>query len=76
MDNLDDVIKSTEEDKKPLLIAGDRKSHKQLCSKFRSAMLKKYDYNKYILCIENQYIEKKWKKKFEILRCSKGHKYR
>ncbi|MBV1819575.1 DHH family phosphoesterase [Clostridium cochlearium] len=66
VDNLDDVIKSTEEDKKPLLIAEIERAINSYAQNL-SAMLKKYDYNKYILCIENQYIEKEMEKKFEIL---------
>lgn len=66
VDNLDDVIKSTEEDKKPLLIAEIERAINSYAQNL-SAMLKKYDYNKYILYIENQCIEKEMEKKFEIL---------
>ncbi|NME95174.1 DHH family phosphoesterase [Clostridium cochlearium] len=66
VDNLDDVIKSTEEDKKPLLIAEIERAINSYAQNL-NAMLKKYDYNKYILCIENQYIEKEMEKKFDIL---------
>ena len=66
VDNLDDVMKSTEEDKKPLLIAEIERTINSYAQNL-NAMLKKYDYNKYILFIQNQYIEKEMEKKFEIL---------
>lgn len=66
VDNLDDVMKSTEEDKKPLLIAEIERAINSYAQNL-NAMLKKYDYNKYILFIQNQYIEKQMEKKFEIL---------
>ena len=66
VDNLDDVIKTTEEDKKPLIIAEIERNINSYAQSL-NAMIRKYESNKYVFCIQNKYIEKEMEKKFEIL---------
>lgn len=66
VDNLDEVIKSTEEDKKPILIAEIEKVINSY-SQNLNAMSKKYDSNKYVLSVQNKYIQKEMEKKFDVL---------
>lgn len=66
VDNFDDVIKTIEEDKKPLIIAEIERTINSYAQSL-SAMVRKYDENKYILSVQNKYIEKEMEKKFEIL---------
>lgn len=66
VDNLDEVIKSTEEDKKPLLIAEIERTINSYAQSL-NAMVKKYSSNKYVLTLQNKYIEKEMEKRFEIL---------
>jgi cyclic-di-AMP phosphodiesterase len=66
VDNFDDVIKTIEEDKKPLIIAEIEKTINSYTQSL-NAMIRKYEENKYILSVQNKYIEKEMEKKFEIL---------
>ena len=66
VDNLDEVIKSTEEDKKPLLIAEIERNINSYAQNI-NAMLKKYASNKYILSVQSKHIEEEMRRKFEIL---------
>lgn len=66
VDNLDEVIKSTEEDKKPLLIAEIERTINSYAQSL-NAMVKKYSSNKYVLTLQNKYVEKEMEKRFEIL---------
>lgn len=66
VDNLDEVVKSTDEDKKPLLIAEVERAINNY-SQSLSAILKKYAQNKYILVTQDQYIKNEIEKKFDIL---------
>ncbi len=66
VDNLDDVIKSTEEDKRPLLVAEIERNINSYAQSI-NAMIKKYSSNKYILSVQGNYIEDEMNKKFEIL---------
>ncbi|WP_333887447.1 DHH family phosphoesterase [Clostridium sp.] len=66
VDNLDEVIKSTEEDKKPLLIAEIERTINSYAQGL-NAMVKKYSSNKYVLTLQNKYVEEEMKKRFEIL---------
>lgn len=66
VDNFYDVIKTIEEDKKPLIIAEIERTINSYAQSL-SAMIRKYDENKYILSVQNKYIEKEMEKKFEIL---------
>ncbi len=66
VDNLDEVLKSIDVDKKPLIIA-EIERHINSFSKSMKAMIKKYEQNKYILSVQNSHIEKQMEKKFDIL---------
>ncbi|WP_315117075.1 DHH family phosphoesterase [uncultured Clostridium sp.] len=66
VDNLDDVIKTTEEDKKPQLIAEIEKIINSY-SQNLNAMLKKYSSNKYVISVQDKYIQEEMNKKFDIL---------
>jgi cyclic-di-AMP phosphodiesterase len=66
VDNLDDVVKTTEDDHKPLLIAEIERSINSYALGL-NAMIKKYSTNKYVLSVEERYIEAEIKKKFDIL---------
>jgi len=66
IDNFDDVMKSTEEDQKPLIIAEMERTINSYGQNL-NAMLKKYSNNKYVLCVQYKYIEKEIEKNFDIL---------
>ncbi len=66
VDNFDDVIKTIEEAKRPLIIAEIERTINSY-SQSLNAMIRKYDDNKYVLCVQDNYIEKEMEKKFEIL---------
>lgn len=66
VDNFTDVIKTLEEDKRPLIIAEIERTISMYAQSI-SAMIRKYDENKYVLSIQNKYVEKEMEKKFEIL---------
>ncbi|MFD3155374.1 DHH family phosphoesterase [Haloimpatiens sp. FM7330] len=66
VDNLEEVIKTTEEDKKPLLAAEIERKINSYAQGLQ-AMIKKYSNNKYILTIQDKYIEEEMDKKFDIL---------
>jgi len=66
VDNLDEVVKSTPEDKKPLLIAEVERNINSYAQTI-NAMFKKYSSGKYVLVIQNKNLKKEIEKKFEIL---------
>jgi c-di-AMP phosphodiesterase-like protein len=66
VDNLDDVVKSTDEDKKPLLIAEIERALNNYSQSLNS-IFKKYSSNKYILVTQDKYIQNEVEKKFDIL---------
>lgn len=66
VDNLDEVIKSTEEDKRPLLAAEIERAINNY-GQTLNAVLKKYSSSKYILVTQDKYIQSEQEKKFEIL---------
>ncbi|MBP1744294.1 MAG: putative signaling protein [Firmicutes bacterium] len=66
VDNFDDVMKATEEEQKPLFIAEMERTVNSY-GQSMNAMLKKYSNSKYVLCVQNKYIENEIEKKFEIL---------
>ncbi len=66
VDNLNDVLKTTEEDKSPLL-AADIERHINSYAQSLEAMIKKYTSNKYIITVQDKYIKSEMEKKFEIL---------
>lgn len=66
VDNLSEVVKSTPEDKKPLLKAEIERNINSYAQSV-NAMFKKYSTGKYVLVIQNKNLQKEMEKKFEIL---------
>lgn len=66
VDNLDEVVKSIEEANKPMLIAEIEKTINGYAQNL-NAMIKKYSSNKYVLSLQDGYIEEEIKRKFDIL---------
>lgn len=66
VDNLDDVLKTTDEGQRPLLVAEIERNINNYAQSL-NAMLKKYSSSKYVLSIQERYIEEEIRKKFEIL---------
>ncbi|SHK56871.1 c-di-AMP phosphodiesterase, consists of a GGDEF-like and DHH domains [Clostridium cavendishii DSM 21758] len=66
LDNLNEVIKTIEEIKAPLLIAEIETAINSYANNLK-AMIKKYDNNKYILSVDDKVIESEINKKFDIL---------
>jgi cyclic-di-AMP phosphodiesterase len=66
VDNLDDVVKTADEDKRPLLIAEIERTLNNY-SQNLSSIFKKYYNNKYILVTQDRYIQSEIEKKFDIL---------
>lgn len=66
VDNLNEVVKSTENDNAPLLIAEIERTINNYAQNF-NAMIKKYDSNKYVMSVQDKYIEAQMNKKFDIL---------
>lgn len=66
VDNLDEVLKSTEEDKKPLLIAEIERTLNNYAQSLNS-VFKKYESNKYILIAQDKFVQNEIEKKFDIL---------
>lgn len=66
VDNLDEVAKTTPEDKKPLLIAEVERNLNGYAQRI-NAMFKKYSSGKYVFVIQNKSLSVEMEKKFEIL---------
>ncbi|MTI70298.1 MAG: phosphoesterase [Firmicutes bacterium] len=66
VDNFDEVIKSTEESKRPIVIAEIDRKLNVLASRLKG-FIKKYDNDSYIIVFENKYLETLESKKFDIL---------
>ncbi|MFT5872612.1 MAG: c-di-AMP phosphodiesterase-like protein [Clostridium sp.] len=66
VDNLDDVVKTTEEDKAPMLVADIERTINSYGQSV-NAVVKKYTSNKYVIIVQDKYIEKEIEKKFDIL---------
>jgi len=66
VDNMDEVVKGTEDDKKPLLIAEIERTINSYAQTLNS-MIKKYSSNKYVMTVQDRYIEQEIEKKFDIL---------
>ncbi|MEG0371540.1 MAG: DHH family phosphoesterase [Clostridium sp.] len=65
-DNYDEVTKSTEEDKRPALIAEVDKHINNFAASLE-AVMRKYDDSKYVMVMENKYLDILIDKKFDIL---------
>lgn len=66
VDNLDEVIKSTEEDKRPLLAAEIERTLNNYGQNLNS-VFKKYSNNQYIFVTQDRVIQQEMEKKFDIL---------
>lgn len=66
VDNFHDVIKTIEEGQRPLIVAEIERTINCYAQSL-NAMMRKYDDNKYVLCVQDNYVEKEMEKKFEIL---------
>ncbi|GLC30437.1 DHH family phosphoesterase [Clostridium omnivorum] len=66
VDNLDEVVKTTEEDKRPQLIADIERTINNYAQSI-NGMLKKYSSSKYVLVAHEITINKEMDKKFDIL---------
>lgn len=66
VDNLDEVIKSTEEDKKPLLLAEIERALNNYGQSLNS-VFKKYSNSQYIFVTQDKFVKEEMEKKFDIL---------
>lgn len=66
VDNLSEVLDKTEENDRPLLVAEIERMINSYANNLK-AMIKKYDTNKYVLSIQDKYIEEEIKNKFKII---------
>ena len=66
VDNLDEALKSVPDDSKPLFIAEIERTINSYAQNIE-AMVKKYSTDKYILSIQELYVQKEINKKFDIL---------
>lgn len=66
VDNLDEVIKTTEEDLRPQLIADIDRTINNYANSLK-ALIRKYSSNKYVLTTKDANIETEMNKKFDIL---------
>lgn len=66
VDNFNDAIKSTDEDKAPLLAAEIERQINLYAQKL-NAMMKKYSLSKYVLTVQDRYIQNEIQSKFDIL---------
>jgi c-di-AMP phosphodiesterase-like protein len=77
VDNLNEVLDTTEEGNKPLVVAEVDREINAYAQKLR-AMIKKYDTNKFVLSVQDRYIQEEIEKKFNILdgisKINKGNK--
>ena len=77
VDNLNEALDTTEEGNKPLVVAEVERAINAYAHKLR-AMIKKYDTNKFVLSVQDRYIQEEIEKKFNILedisKINKGNK--
>ena len=66
VDNLSEVLDKTEENNRPILVAEIERMINSYANNLK-AMIKKYDTNKYVLSIQDKYIEQEIKNKFKII---------
>ncbi len=66
VDNFSEVLDKTDENNRPLLVAEIERTINAYSNNLK-AMIKKYDTNKYVLSIQNKYIEDEIKQKFNII---------
>lgn len=77
VDNLNEALDTTEEGNKPLVVAEVERAINAYAQRLR-AMIKKYDNNKFVLSVQDRYIQEEIEKKFNILeeisKINKGNK--
>ena len=66
VDNLSEVLGKTDESNKPLLVAEIERTIKYYANNLK-AMIEKYDTNKYVLSVQDKYIEDEINKQFKII---------
>lgn len=77
VDNLSEALDTTDEENRPLVVAEVERAINAYAHKLR-AMIKKYDTNKFVLSVQDRYIQEEIEKKFKILddisKINKGNK--
>ena len=66
VDNFTEALDKTDENNRPLLVAEIERTINSYANNLK-AMIKKYDTNKYVLSVQNKYIDDKIKQKFNII---------
>lgn len=66
VDNYSDVLDNTDESNRPLLVAEIEKNMNAYANNLK-AMIRKYDTNKYVLSVQDKYIEDEILQKFKII---------
>lgn len=66
VDNLDEILKTTEEDKKPLFVAEIERKIKSYAQSL-NAMIEKISQSEYVLSVKRKYILLEIEKKFDVL---------
>lgn len=66
VDNLSEVLGNIDENNRPLLVAEVERAINSYANNLK-AMIEKYDTNKYVLSVQDKYIEDEINKKFEII---------
>ena len=66
VDNFTEALDKTDENNRPLLVAEIERTINSYANNLK-AMIKKYDTNKYVLSIQDKYIEDEIKQKFNII---------
>lgn len=66
VDNFSEALDTTEEENRPLLVAEIERTINAYANNLK-AMIKKYDTNKYVLSIQDNYIKKQIDEKFKLL---------
>ena len=66
VDNLTEALDTTDEEDKPLVVAEVERCINSYATKIR-AMVKSYDNNKYVLSVQEKFIQEEVEKKFPIL---------
>lgn len=66
VDNFTEALDKTDENNRPLLVAEIERTVNSYANNLK-AMIKKYDTNKYVLSVQNKYIDDQIKQKFNII---------
>ena len=78
VDNLSEALETTQERDKPMLVAEIERDINAYAQKIK-AMITKYDTNKYVLSVQDKYIDQEIKSKFNILdsisKIDRGNKF-